>query len=91
MSLCKTGKVWKKTFTYYSITVECVCVCVKGIQSDDCVLAAALWRNLFGRQCEDPQQLELMVEYVRKQVRLFTCSPLLQYFHFMLLSTSALL
>ncbi|MED6282309.1 hypothetical protein CHARACLAT_030811 [Characodon lateralis] len=43
----------------------------EGILSDDCVLAAALWRNLFNRQCEDPQQLELMVEYVRKQVCLF--------------------
>uniref|UniRef100_A0A3Q2DAI9 Ubiquinol-cytochrome c reductase complex assembly factor 1 n=1 Tax=Cyprinodon variegatus TaxID=28743 RepID=A0A3Q2DAI9_CYPVA len=41
----------------------------EGILSDDCVLAAALWRNLFNRQCEDPQQLELMVEYVRKQMQ----------------------
>ncbi|CAI5686503.1 unnamed protein product [Oreochromis niloticus] len=40
-----------------------------GILSDDCVLAAALWRNLFNRQCEDPRQLELMVEYVRKQMQ----------------------
>ncbi|XP_052454834.1 ubiquinol-cytochrome-c reductase complex assembly factor 1-like [Carassius gibelio] len=39
-----------------------------GILSDDCVLAAALWRNVFNRQCEDPRQLELMVEYIRKQV-----------------------
>uniref|UniRef100_A0A8C2EQC3 Ubiquinol-cytochrome c reductase complex assembly factor 1 n=1 Tax=Cyprinus carpio TaxID=7962 RepID=A0A8C2EQC3_CYPCA len=39
----------------------------EGILSDDCVLAAALWRNMFNRQCEDPRQLELMVEYVRKQ------------------------
>uniref|UniRef100_A0AAQ6AE28 Ubiquinol-cytochrome c chaperone domain-containing protein n=1 Tax=Amphiprion ocellaris TaxID=80972 RepID=A0AAQ6AE28_AMPOC len=41
----------------------------EGIMSDDCVLAAALWRNLFSRQCEDPKQLELMVEYVRKQMQ----------------------
>uniref|UniRef100_A0A8B9J6G9 Ubiquinol-cytochrome c reductase complex assembly factor 1 n=1 Tax=Astyanax mexicanus TaxID=7994 RepID=A0A8B9J6G9_ASTMX len=41
----------------------------EGILSDDCVLAAALWRNLFNRQCEDPRQLELMVEYVRKQMQ----------------------
>ncbi|KAA0712760.1 Ubiquinol-cytochrome-c reductase complex assembly factor 1 [Triplophysa tibetana] len=40
-----------------------------GILSDDSVLAAALWRNLFNRQCEDPRQLELMVEYVRKQMQ----------------------
>ncbi|PWA14864.1 hypothetical protein CCH79_00019381, partial [Gambusia affinis] len=41
----------------------------EGILSDDCVLAAALWRNLFNCQCDDPQQLELLVEYVRKQFR----------------------
>uniref|UniRef100_A0A8C8GTH9 Ubiquinol-cytochrome c chaperone domain-containing protein n=1 Tax=Oncorhynchus tshawytscha TaxID=74940 RepID=A0A8C8GTH9_ONCTS len=40
-----------------------------GILSDDGVLAAALWRNMFNRQCEDPRQLELMVEYVRKQMQ----------------------
>ncbi|KAK5934703.1 hypothetical protein CgunFtcFv8_015074 [Champsocephalus gunnari] len=41
----------------------------EGVLSDDCVLAAALWRNLFSRECEDPKQLELMVEYVRKQMQ----------------------
>ncbi|MBN3296203.1 UQCC1 factor, partial [Amia calva] len=41
----------------------------EGILSDDRVLAASLWRNLFNQQCEDPQQLELMVAYVRKQMQ----------------------
>ncbi|MBN3280786.1 UQCC1 factor, partial [Polyodon spathula] len=41
----------------------------EGVLSDDRVLAAALWRNLFNRQCEDPRQLELAVEYVRKQMQ----------------------
>ncbi|KAK2861531.1 hypothetical protein Q5P01_001064 [Channa striata] len=41
----------------------------EGVLSDDSVLAAALWRNLFNRQCEDPRQLELLVEYVRKQMQ----------------------
>uniref|UniRef100_A0A8C3SSA8 Ubiquinol-cytochrome c reductase complex assembly factor 1 n=1 Tax=Chelydra serpentina TaxID=8475 RepID=A0A8C3SSA8_CHESE len=40
-----------------------------GILSDDHVLAAALWRNLFNKHCEDPRQLELLVEYVRKQMQ----------------------
>ncbi|MEE6509976.1 hypothetical protein FKM82_028641 [Ascaphus truei] len=40
----------------------------EGILSDDHVLAAALWRNLFNKQCDDPRQLELIVEYVRKQI-----------------------
>ncbi|XP_018424153.1 PREDICTED: ubiquinol-cytochrome-c reductase complex assembly factor 1-like [Nanorana parkeri] len=41
----------------------------EGIISDDRVLAAALWRNLFNIRCDDPRQLELMVEYVRKQMQ----------------------
>uniref|UniRef100_A0A8C8SFQ5 Ubiquinol-cytochrome c reductase complex assembly factor 1 n=1 Tax=Pelusios castaneus TaxID=367368 RepID=A0A8C8SFQ5_9SAUR len=41
----------------------------EGILSDDHVLAAALWRNIFNRHCEDPQPLELLVEYVRKQMQ----------------------
>ncbi|XP_038822061.1 ubiquinol-cytochrome-c reductase complex assembly factor 1-like [Salvelinus namaycush] len=41
----------------------------EGILSDDGVLAAALWRNMFNRQCEDPRQLELMLDYVHKQMQ----------------------
>ncbi|XP_029467473.1 ubiquinol-cytochrome-c reductase complex assembly factor 1 isoform X2 [Rhinatrema bivittatum] len=41
----------------------------EGILSDDRVLAGALWRNLFNKQCDDPRHLELMVEYVRKQMQ----------------------
>ncbi|XP_051932083.1 ubiquinol-cytochrome-c reductase complex assembly factor 1 isoform X1 [Hippocampus zosterae] len=41
----------------------------EGVLSSDCILAAALWRNLFNCQCEDSAQLELMVEYVRKQMQ----------------------
>ncbi|KAM4692279.1 ubiquinol-cytochrome c reductase complex assembly factor 1 [Rhinophrynus dorsalis] len=41
----------------------------EGIMSDDRVLAASLWRNLFNKECDDPRQLELMVEYVRKQMQ----------------------
>ncbi|XP_012866563.1 PREDICTED: ubiquinol-cytochrome-c reductase complex assembly factor 1 isoform X4 [Dipodomys ordii] len=40
-----------------------------GILSDDHGLAAALWRTFFNQQCEDPRQLELLVEYVRKQMQ----------------------
>ncbi|XP_055756640.1 ubiquinol-cytochrome-c reductase complex assembly factor 1-like [Salvelinus fontinalis] len=41
----------------------------EGILSDDGLLAAALWRNMFNRQCEDPRQLELMLDYVHKQMQ----------------------
>ncbi|KAJ7331866.1 hypothetical protein JRQ81_014046 [Phrynocephalus forsythii] len=47
----------------------------EGILSDDHVLAAALWRNLFDKNCEDPRKLELMVEYVRKQVQHLDAMP----------------
>uniref|UniRef100_A0A8D0H9B3 Ubiquinol-cytochrome c reductase complex assembly factor 1 n=1 Tax=Sphenodon punctatus TaxID=8508 RepID=A0A8D0H9B3_SPHPU len=47
----------------------------EGILSDDHVLAAALWRNLFNRHCEDPGQLELVVEYVRKQMQYLDTLP----------------
>ncbi|EGW02772.1 Ubiquinol-cytochrome c reductase complex chaperone CBP3-like [Cricetulus griseus] len=40
----------------------------EGILSDDRGLAAALWRTFFNQKCEDPRQLELLVEYVRKQI-----------------------
>ena len=36
--------------------------------SSDKVLAASLWRNLFLRNCDDPERLANMVEYVRQQV-----------------------
>ncbi|KAF5917836.1 hypothetical protein HPG69_009989, partial [Diceros bicornis minor] len=41
----------------------------EGILSDDHGLAAALWRTFFNQKCEDPRQLELLVEYVRKQMQ----------------------
>uniref|UniRef100_A0A3B5MUQ5 Ubiquinol-cytochrome c reductase complex assembly factor 1 n=1 Tax=Xiphophorus couchianus TaxID=32473 RepID=A0A3B5MUQ5_9TELE len=64
------SRVWKEamkamTETFYAAIFGYD----EGILSDDCVLAAALWRNLFNCQCDDPQQLELMVEYVRKQMQ----------------------
>ncbi|XP_032462351.1 ubiquinol-cytochrome-c reductase complex assembly factor 1 isoform X3 [Phocoena sinus] len=40
-----------------------------GVLSDDRGLAAALWRTFFNQKCEDPRQLELLVEYVRKQIQ----------------------
>uniref|UniRef100_H9H7F1 Ubiquinol-cytochrome c chaperone domain-containing protein n=1 Tax=Monodelphis domestica TaxID=13616 RepID=H9H7F1_MONDO len=43
--------------------------CQGGILSDDRGLAAALWRTFFNQKCDDPRQLELLVEYVRKQMQ----------------------
>ncbi|XP_070533902.1 ubiquinol-cytochrome-c reductase complex assembly factor 1-like isoform X1 [Ptychodera flava] len=41
----------------------------EGLLSSDRVLAASLWRNLFAKQCKDPQHLVNMVEYVRQQIQ----------------------
>ncbi|XP_060586151.1 ubiquinol-cytochrome-c reductase complex assembly factor 1-like [Ruditapes philippinarum] len=42
----------------------------EGLLLDDKVLAASLWRSLFTfRQDIDPRHLEIMVQYVRKQVQ----------------------
>jgi hypothetical protein len=41
----------------------------EGILSDDHGLAAALWRTFFNQKCEDLRHLELLVEYVRKQMQ----------------------
>lgn len=40
----------------------------EGISYDDKALAAALWRRFLGGRCDDYEKLELLVEYVRKQV-----------------------
>jgi cytochrome b pre-mRNA-processing protein 3 len=44
----------------------------EGLLSNDSVLAAALWRNLFVRRDIEPEQLADMVEYVRQQVGEFS-------------------
>lgn len=40
----------------------------EGICGDDVVLAGALWRRFFAMECDDFEQLEQMVRYVRFQV-----------------------
>lgn len=42
----------------------------EGVMSDDKVLAAALWRRFFERDCRDYTKLEKLVLYVRKHVQL---------------------
>lgn len=41
----------------------------EGVSFDDKALASALWRRFFSGHCKDYEQLELLVKYVRKQVR----------------------
>ncbi|XP_058463283.1 ubiquinol-cytochrome-c reductase complex assembly factor 1 [Malaya genurostris] len=40
----------------------------EGINSEDKILAAALWRRFLSGKCEDYEMLELLVKYVRKQM-----------------------
>lgn len=43
----------------------------EGIQSDDKVLAGALWRRFFQSECNNPEHVETLVIYIRKQICLF--------------------
>ncbi|KAM8945604.1 ubiquinol-cytochrome c reductase complex assembly factor 1 [Pelodytes ibericus] len=63
ISLKKSMKIWVEIFHASILGYD------EGIISHDKVLAASLWRNIFNQQCDDPRQLELMVEYVRKQIQ----------------------
>lgn len=43
----------------------------EGLQSDDKILAAALWRRMYQQKDVDFDILEDLVEYVRKQIHVF--------------------
>ncbi|XP_011253957.1 ubiquinol-cytochrome-c reductase complex assembly factor 1 isoform X3 [Camponotus floridanus] len=47
----------------------------EGIQSNDKVLAAALWRRFFHLECNNPEHVETLIIYVRKQISLFDNLP----------------
>ncbi|KAK1137258.1 hypothetical protein K0M31_001772 [Melipona bicolor] len=47
----------------------------EGIMSDDKVLASALWRRFFVLECNNPEQLEKLLIYVRKQINAFDKIP----------------
>lgn len=40
----------------------------EGLLSNDQVLAAAVWRRLLQSECNNPEQLERLVHYIRKTV-----------------------
>ncbi|XP_022919312.1 ubiquinol-cytochrome-c reductase complex assembly factor 1 [Onthophagus taurus] len=42
----------------------------EGLQSDDCVLAGAIWRRMYQRNEVDPENLELLIKYIRKHLRM---------------------
>lgn len=46
----------------------------EGLQSDDIVLAGALWRRMYGMETVHPEYLEKLVKYVRKKVGLQICN-----------------
>ncbi|GLH11754.1 Protein of unknown function [Gryllus bimaculatus] len=41
----------------------------EGLLSEDRELAGAIWRRFFRQECSDPEQIECLVKYVRKQVK----------------------
>jgi len=40
----------------------------EGWLTNDMVLASMVWRRLFNKECNDPEKIELVVKYIRKQV-----------------------
>lgn len=40
----------------------------EGWLTNDKVLASMVWRRIFNKECDDPQKIELVVKYIRKQV-----------------------
>lgn len=51
----------------------------EGIQSNDMVLAAVIWRRFFGFECDDARELERLVKYMRIQVFFkYSLSPSIQ-------------
>jgi cytochrome b pre-mRNA-processing protein 3 len=41
----------------------------EGLLSNDTVLAGAVWRTFLLQDCSDPENVECLVHYIRKQVR----------------------
>jgi cytochrome b pre-mRNA-processing protein 3 len=52
----------------------------EGLQGDDVVLAGALWRRFYQQEDVDTKSLEVLVKYVRKQMRLLDHVSLEQFF-----------
>lgn len=40
----------------------------EGLQTNDVVLAGAIWRRLYQQKDADPEHLDLLIKYIRKQV-----------------------
>lgn len=40
----------------------------EGLMTNDCVLASALWRRLFSKECSDPERLECCINFIRRQM-----------------------
>ncbi|XP_020281419.1 ubiquinol-cytochrome-c reductase complex assembly factor 1 isoform X2 [Pseudomyrmex gracilis] len=47
----------------------------EGILSNDRVLAAAIWRRFFHLECNNPEHVEVLLIYIRKQICLFDNLP----------------
>lgn len=47
----------------------------EGLMGDDMVLAGALWRRFFEKECPNFEMLEILVKYVREHVRMLDALP----------------
>lgn len=49
----------------------CIIAYDEGLTGDDRILADAIWRRFFHSEGNDPEKVEKLVHYVRKQVNIF--------------------
>lgn len=47
----------------------------EGLMMDDKVLASALWRRFFSKECDDYSKLEKLVKYIREQILILDHMP----------------
>lgn len=40
----------------------------EGWLTNDMILASMVWRRIFNKECDDPEKIESVVKYIRKQV-----------------------
>ncbi|KAK4883505.1 hypothetical protein RN001_006824 [Aquatica leii] len=53
----------------------------EGLNSSDVVLAGALWRRLYQQKSVDPEHLDMLVKYIRRQIKIMDCWTHKELFH----------
>jgi len=63
-----SGRRKEQLNEFYEQFIAALFLYDEGLQSSDKVLAGALWRRILQSNCEDPEILEKLLQYVRQQI-----------------------